>query len=93
MGFLKDFISEEKVAQRYANTKLGTKKGHRMDLCTSRKPIQLREWSTSREFEYSEPADKWSMFDEPRIAEAELSGASRVKSGDETDSGNLQGRA
>jgi len=33
--------------------------------------------------QYSEPADKWAMFDEPRIAEVEMSGPSRVKAGDE----------
>lgn len=32
---------------------------------------------------YSEPADKWSMFDEPRIAEVAVSGPARVNRGKE----------
>jgi peptide/nickel transport system substrate-binding protein len=87
-GFLKDFISEEEVAQRYANAKAWyQEKGH---FWIGNGPMYLekaypveRMVHLKRFEQYSEPADKWSMFDEPRIAEAELSGASRVKSGDE----------
>ena len=85
---LKDWITEEEIAERYANAKAWyEEKGHfwigngpmYLEKCY---PIE-RMVHLKRFEQYSEPADKWAMFDEPRIAEVEMSGPSRVKAGDE----------
>lgn len=87
-SFLSEFVSEEEVASRYANVKKWYQdKGH---FYVGNGPMYLeRAYPTERmihlkRFEsYSEPADKWSMFDEPRIAEVEVFGPARVSRGSE----------
>jgi peptide/nickel transport system substrate-binding protein len=86
--FLSEYISEEEIAARYANAKAWyQEKGH---FWIGNGPMYLEAvYPTERivhlkRFEdYSEPADKWSMFDKPRIAEAEMFGAARVRAGEE----------
>lgn len=87
-SFLREYISEEEVASRYANAKAWyQEKGH---FWIGNGPMYLekaypveRMVHLKRYENYSEPADKWSMFDEPRIAEVELSGPARVNAGKE----------
>ncbi|KLU39103.1 MAG: ABC transporter substrate-binding protein [Limnochordia bacterium] len=86
--FLKDYITEEEIAARYANAKKWyQEKGH---FWIGDGPMYLeRAYPVEKmvhlkRFEdYSEPADKWSMFDEPRVAEVEVNGPSRVRAGAE----------
>lgn len=86
--FLRDYVSEEEIAERYANAKKWyQEKGH---LWIGNGPMYLeraypieRMVHLKRFEQYSEPADKWSMFDEPRIAEVSMAGPTRIKSGDE----------
>lgn len=86
--FLKDYTTEEEIATRYANAKKWyQEKGH---FWIGNGPMYLekaypieRMVHLKRFEQYSEPADKWSMFDEPRIAEVEMSGPTRVKAGNE----------
>lgn len=86
--FLSQFIPEEEIAERYANAKAWYQdKGH---FWIGNGPMYLekaypveRMVHLKRYENYSEPADKWSMFDQPRIAEVEMSGASRVRAGQE----------
>lgn len=86
--FLSQYISEEEIASRFANAKAWYQdKGH---FWIGNGPMYLeRAYTTERmvhlkRFEdYPFPADKWSMFDEPRIAEAEMSGPTRVRAGNE----------
>jgi peptide/nickel transport system substrate-binding protein len=76
--FLSQWISEEEIATRYANAKAWYQaKGH---FWIGNGPMYLeavyqpwrRSFISSALSNYSEPADKWSMFDQPRIAEAEI---------------------
>lgn len=86
--FLSEFIPEEEIASRYANAKAWYQdKGH---FWIGNGPMYLeraypveKQVHLKRYEKYSEPADKWSMFDEPRIAEVELSGPARVRAGNE----------
>ncbi len=86
--FLSQYIPEEEIASRYANAKAWyQEKGH---FWIGNGPMYLEKaYPTERmvhlkRYEnYSEPADKWSMFDQPRIAEAEISGPARVRAGSE----------
>ena len=86
--FLGQYMSEEEISTRYANAKAWYQdKGH---FWIGNGPMYLeavypveKQVHLKRFEQYSEPADKWSMFDKPRIAEAEISGASRVRAGDE----------
>ncbi|MCK9524745.1 MAG: ABC transporter substrate-binding protein [Limnochordia bacterium] len=85
-SFLSQWISEEEIASRYANAKAWYEdKGH---FWIGNGPMYLEKtFPTERQVllrryeNYSEPADKWAMFDEPRIAEAELTGGTRVRAG------------
>ncbi len=87
-SFLSEFISEEEIASRYANAKAWYQdKGH---FWIGNGPMYLeraypveRMVHLKRYENYSEPADKWAMFDEPRIAEVEVNGPSRVRAGAE----------
>lgn len=87
-SFLSDYVSEEEIANRYANAENWYQdKGH---FWIGNGPMYLeRAYSTEkmvhlkRFADYSEPADKWAMFDEPRIAEVEVFGPGRVSSGSE----------
>lgn len=86
--FLGEFISEEEIATRYANAKawyqdknhfwIGNGPMYLDQVYPVEKQIVLKRFE-----DYSEPADKWSMFEEPAIAEAELTGGSRVRAGSE----------
>jgi len=84
--FLNDYISEEEIQSRYANAQAWYKsKGHfyigdgPMYL---EKAFPLEKMVHLKRFEdYSEPADKWSMFEEPQLAELEVSGPARVAKG------------
>lgn len=86
--FLGQYISDEEIATRYANVKKWYEaKGH---FWIGDGPMYLEraypieKMVHLKRFEdYSEPADKWSMFDEPRVAEVEVSGPARVTSGSE----------
>jgi len=86
--FLSQWISEEEIATRYANAKAWYEaKGH---FWIGNGPMYLeavypveKVVHLKRFEQYSEPADKWSMFDQPRIAEAEISGGTRVRAGEE----------
>lgn len=85
-GFLNDYISEEEIQSRYANAKAWYEsKGHfyigdgPMYL---EKAFPLEKMIHLKRFEdYSEGADKWSMFEEPHIAEVDISGPVRVTKG------------
>lgn len=82
---LKDYISEEEIASRYANAKAWYEaKGHFWigngpyyleAVYPTQKIVHLKRFEA-----YSEPADKWALFDEPRIATVEVSGPARVSS-------------
>jgi peptide/nickel transport system substrate-binding protein len=86
--FLSQFIPEEEVAARYANAKawyqaknhfwIGNGPMYLEAVYPTEKVVHLKRYEN-----YSEPADKWSMFDQPRIAEVEVSGPSRVRAGNE----------
>lgn len=83
---LSKYITPEEAVQRYSNAEAWYKeKGH---LWIGDGPMYLeRAYPTERmihlkRFEdYSEPADKWSMFDEPRIAEVDVVGPPRITIG------------
>ncbi|NLJ75059.1 MAG: ABC transporter substrate-binding protein [Firmicutes bacterium] len=85
--FLDDYISEEEMQNRYANAKRWyEEKGH---FWIGDGPMYLEKVypvekivHLKRNTAYSEPADKWSMFDEPRIADVVVSGPARVKGGE-----------
>lgn len=87
-NFLSDFISEEEIATRYANAKAWYEaKGH---FWIGNGPLYLEKaYPTERmvhlkRFEdYPFPAGTWSGFDEPRVAEVEVIGPKRVKSGEQ----------
>ena len=84
---LSEFIPKEEIASRYANAKAWYQdKGHFWigngpmyleRVYPTEKVVHLKRYEA-----YSEPADKWSMFDQPRIAEVEVVGSSRVKAGE-----------
>ncbi|NMB39606.1 MAG: ABC transporter substrate-binding protein [Firmicutes bacterium] len=84
--FLSDYISEEEIQTRYANAKAWYEsKGHfyigdgPMYL---ERAFPLEKMVHLKRFEdYSEPADKWAMFEEPHIAELDVSGPARVAKG------------
>ncbi|HHY15056.1 MAG TPA: ABC transporter substrate-binding protein [Firmicutes bacterium] len=86
-SFLSQYISEEEIALRYANAKKWYQdKGH---FWIGNGPMYLEKAypvekmvHLKRYENYSEPADKWAMFDEPRIAEVEIIGEGRVKAGE-----------
>lgn len=83
---LGQYITADEAAQRYANAEAWYKaKGH---FWIGDGPMYLeRAYPTERivhlkRFEdYSEPADKWSMFDEPRMADVEVTGPPRITIG------------
>ncbi|NLL43984.1 MAG: ABC transporter substrate-binding protein [Firmicutes bacterium] len=86
--FLSEYISEEEIATRYANAKAWyQEKGHMWigngpmyleAVYPTEKVVHLKRYEN-----YSERADKFAMFDQPRIAEAEVTGPSRVRAGNE----------
>jgi peptide/nickel transport system substrate-binding protein len=84
--FLSQFITKDEIVARYANAKAWYQaKGH---FWIGDGPMYLeRAYPTERmvhlkRFEgYSEPADKWAMFEEPMIAEVAVSGPARVSAG------------
>jgi len=85
-NFLNDYISQEEIASRYANVKdWYNAKGH---FYVGNGPMYLErafpleKMVHLKRFEdYTEPADKWSMFEEPHIAEVDISGPARVEQG------------
>ena len=86
--FLGQFITEEEIAERYANLKAWYEEKEHFWLGTG--PMYLeraypveRMVHLKRYENYSEPADKWAIFDEPRIAEVDVTGGNRVRAGSE----------
>ncbi|NLM53718.1 MAG: ABC transporter substrate-binding protein [Firmicutes bacterium] len=86
--FMKDWITEEEIASRYANAKkwyqekehfwIGDGPMYLERAYPVEKMVHLKRFE-----DYSEPADKWAIYDEPRVAEVEVSGPARVSSGSE----------
>lgn len=84
--FLSDYITEEEIQERYANLKAWYQ--DKRHFWVGDGPMMLeRAFPTEKmvhlvRFEdYSEPVGKWSMFEEPAIAEIEVSGPARVSAG------------
>jgi peptide/nickel transport system substrate-binding protein len=85
---LGDFISSDEAASRYAALKEFY--GAHNHFWVNTGPFVLDRvfpvegtLTLKRYEEYADPADKWSRFSEPRIAEVELDGAGQVQSGTE----------
>lgn len=83
---LSQYISKDEIATRYANAKAWyQQKGH---FWIGDGPMYLeraypieKTVHLKRNPLYSEPADKWAMFDEPRVADVEVSGPARLNAG------------
>jgi len=84
--FLSDYITEDEIQERYANLKAWYQS--KRHFWVGDGPMYLeRAFSTEKivhlkRFEdYSEPVGKWSMFEEPAIADVAVSGPARVSAG------------
>lgn len=84
--FLMEYTTEEEIATRYANAKAWYQEKEHFWIGNGpmylEKAYPIERMVHLKRFEqYSEPAEKWAIFDEPRIAEVEVTGGTRVRAG------------